>query len=251
MCSPSCTSAFNQRTSISFPDRSLSAAAACCSIGGSPSHSLWGVAIPGMVSCGKLPKLTLYGKATQPHDNALFSCTYTVFPLGSYFFNATFFFFGGGGGIQEGELFFQRHLFNSDKMKSRSSRCKTKPFRSTNEAYVMNSPGSFLREGLIFWCRCREGELFKEIRYHVRLSFGHHSFCQRTIRSSVIALPSLTRCFLLGRGRFWLWSGRHVQILILKLTVGCRMISNFSCHHLPEPTGCQRCGQHRSVREKG
>ena len=62
-----------------------------------------------------------------------------------------------GGLIQEGELFFQCHLFTSDGTKFIWNLCKTKLFMSKKKkktrllvCMMMSSPGSYSREGVIF-----------------------------------------------------------------------------------------------------
>ena len=63
--------------------------------------------------------------------------------------------------FRRGVIFFQCHLSAFYKTKSRSNRCKTKIFRSKDETFCarddLPGPGSYLREGVIFRCRCREG----------------------------------------------------------------------------------------------
>ena len=95
-------------------------------------------------------------------------CGLTVFPwltpLGSYFFNTTLWgdFFSPRF---QGELFFQCHLFTFDRTKFISNQCKTKLVRLKNE-YTMGSPGSYSREGVIFfYVGAERGELIESGSY--------------------------------------------------------------------------------------
>ena len=55
-------------------------------------------------------------------------------------------------------------------MKFSLNRCKTKPFRSKNDTYsVRDALPRELFEGGSYFFQCREGELFKELRYLQRV----------------------------------------------------------------------------------
>ena len=89
---------------------------------------------------------TVYELVTEKHMHAVFL---RLSPLGSYFFNTTFWggAIQGGGGIQEGELFFQCHLFTFERTKFISNHCKTKLFRSKNDTVCVHDelPGELFK----------------------------------------------------------------------------------------------------------